>query len=175
MSDFDTSTDIPGQPNLQPDLRQSIDSRINAVNQLSGDYEKDAGKAGGFTQLTPKQYDLGQQGQQGAIQQLAQQKFYDPEVQRLQVMQKANYAQVTQQKMLQAQQQGVAELRYDNARALAMHQRTAMEEAQRAQLLQGVFGLGGAAAGAALGGAPGGMAGGAAGRMAGGGIADANK
>ena len=164
---LNTSTDIPAQPDLQPDLRKSINDRINSTSQLTGDWAQDQGKAGGFTQFQPTKYDMGSQGQQSAIQSLAQQKFYDPQIQQMQAMQKANYAGLTQQKMQQAQAQGVAQLRFDNAREIAMHQRTAQEEAQRAQLLQGVFGLGGAIAGGVVGGAGGAAAGGQIGKMAG--------
>lgn len=153
--------------NLSPDTRKLIGDRIQATDQLMGDWEQDLGKEGGFKAFQPQDLGFGQH-QNTAIQNVANQKFLDPAISQLQQMQKSEYAGNTQKQMQQTQGLGLGQLRYDNARQLAAHQRVSQEEAQRAALIGGIFGLAGVGVGAAVGGAPGAMAGGQAGSKVGG-------
>lgn len=144
---------------LDQQTRDLISNRINTQNNLTGDWQQDQGKVGGYQEFQPAKYDFGQNGLNNAIQGRANERFYDPAVANIQAMNKYNYAGLQQGRMKQVQQEALGEQRYDNARVLAAHQRVAQEEAQRAQLLQGILGFGGMVAGSALAGPLGGMAG----------------
>lgn len=156
---------------LDPSTRQVISDRMAASEALSGDYEKDE-KAGFFKDFKPTEYNFGLQAGNDAIANKAKAKFYDPAIDNILTQQKAGYAQKVQNQMKSAQQLGMGQLRYDNARALAAQQRVAQEEAQRAAMISSLFQVGGAAVGGFFGGPAGAGAGaqvgGAVGNQAGG-------
>lgn len=147
---------------LSADTRQLIADRLASSSQLTGDYAQDEAK-GLFKEFKPTDYDFGLNAQNDAIAKKAKAKFYDPTIENLVTQQKANYAGDVQKQMKSAQQLGMGQLRYDNARALAAQQRVAQEEAQRAAMISSLFQVGGTIGGAMLGGPVGAGIGGAAG------------
>lgn len=134
---------------LRPDVRQSIQDRINETNELSGDWQQDE-KKGLFKEFKPVEYNIGG-SVNDAIGRKAMEKFYDPALLNIGTQQKAHYAAQTQARLQNSQRLGLGQLRYDNARAIAAAQRTAQEEAQRATFIKNLFQGGLAIAGFAAG------------------------
>lgn len=153
---------------LDSNTRKFINDRMQASQQLTGDYEKDA-NAGFFKEFKPTDFNFGIQAGNNAIANKAKARFYDPTIDNVLTKQKADYAQTVQKQMKSAQQFGMGQLRYDNARALAAQQRVAMEEAQRAAMIGTLFQAGGAI----IGGVYGGPAGAGAGAQVGKSVGDA--
>lgn len=158
---------------LDAQTRQQISDRLNSSNQLTGDYEQDQAK-GLFKPMEPdSKYDFGMNAESSAIANKARQKFYDPIMENATTQQKAGYAEQVQKKIQGAQRLAMGQLRYDNARALAAHQRVAQEEAQRAAFIGSLFQVGGTVGGAMLGGPSGAMIGSQVGGAVGGSAAGA--
>lgn len=145
---------------LDKQTRDLIKNRIDSQNSLTGNWEQDQGKAGGYEAPAQLPFDFGQKAYGNAIQEKANARFYDPQVAKTEALSKYNYAGQTQGRMKAVQQQALGQQRYDNARQLAAHQRVAQEESQRAALLQGILGIAGTGAGYALAGPVGGAVGG---------------
>lgn len=149
---------------LNPSVRQDIQNRISAANELTGDWQKDQEK-GLFKEFKPVEYNIGG-SMNDAIMNKAMAKFYDPALANIQTQQRAAYAGKTQAQLRNAQQMGLGQLRYDNARAIAAAQRTAQEEAQRAAFVGNLFQGAGIVAGIAAGNpAAGALVGGAIGKQ----------
>lgn len=165
------SQSLPTSPGLNPAVSKSINDRIQAANQYTGDYEKDKA-AGLFKDFQAQKYDLGGEAANSAIAAKANAKFYDPAIEQIKTMQKANWENQVQQKMKDAQQLGLGELQYQQARYMAMAKRRAQEESQRAQMIGSLFQTGGMIGGAMIGGMPGAMAGEQAGKTMAGGPGD---
>lgn len=162
--------DIPDNY-IDPQTRDLIKNRMDATNKLSGDWEKDTGVAGGFQPYKAPDYGFGESGANNAIQARANERFLDPSLQNMQALEKYNYAGQVQKKMKEDQKNALGQLRFDNARMLAIHQRNAQEEAQRASLISSIFQIGGTIVGGVYGGPMGAAAGGAAGSAVGGKVA----
>lgn len=143
--------------------RQAIDDRIKSETQLQGTPDE---VLGGFTAESAKPFLTENDIAKSAIQSKAN-KLFQNDLASLQARKRMDNFEERAKNLNRTKRFGIGQLRADQTYAAAMEQRRMNEEAQRAQILTTILGIGGAAAGAVLGGMPGAAAGGAAGSAVG--------
>ncbi len=143
--------------NIDMNTQTALNDRMRAANELAGNFN-DAESKGQVKTFQPTAFNYGDGSANVAIQRRAD-KLFNDNVGKIQSIQKLEYPAEAFKKSKQAESLSIQKSKFDYARMQALRARQQQEEAQRAQLLGSVLGLGGAIAGFAAGGPMGAAAG----------------
>lgn len=151
--------------NLDSNTKRALDERIKVANELSGNFEE-AEKKGQVKTFQPTSFNYGGQAANSAIQRRADTLFKD-KVEKIQSIQKLGRPMDAFQQSKTTEGLAIEKAKFDYARMQALRARRQQEEAQRAQLLGSILGLGGAIVGGMAAGPGGAVAGAQVGQSAG--------
>lgn len=148
---------------LDARTRDAISDRINSALSLGDSYDDavSSGKLPEVRQIEPK---YGSEGISSAIQNKFN-KINEDRVSEIKRMNELQYPHTRMQKLTGAVDLANKQFKFDYQRQMAIRQRMMAEEAQRAQILGQLIGIGGAIAGGMIAGPAGAMVGGAAASM----------
>lgn len=157
---------MPDFYGIDDKTKQVIADRVDAANNLSGDFDQDAAK-GLIQSYEPSE--AVKFAPPGIDQAIANKygKLVTDQVKQIKDLQRLNYPQEISRRIGQAGDLANKAYRINFSNEMALRQRQQAEEGQRAAILGSLLGLGGAIAGGALGGAGGAAIGGQAGQAGG--------